>query len=218
MVKSHNNLGAGRHRIMDLPRATYAVYLSDSDALRYEADKLDMVLNRNDVYACGHIENVNFYSIRSCDGAPHVLLKVANDAVQWCRGMGATRPAQYMRQVVTFIVKKRFGIDADMACTGIVRQKGRYYNVYDLPRGFIYYGNMDLSNAGLSKLPDMRTVTIKGDYDISGNSLLSFTGVPHEIFGDFYFYDNAFRYELSGRPAYCNIHGEFHSGYHGKLR
>ena len=128
MTQNYNGLGVGRHRIMDLPHSMYAVYLSTVDAVLNESNKLHIRLNVDDVCAIENNANVNFYSIRSHDGAPHVLLNVQNDAVQWCRGLYAGRPANYMPQVVTFIVKKQFDIAYDMACTGVIRQNGKYYD------------------------------------------------------------------------------------------
>ena len=208
MAQNYTGLGAGRHRVMDLPHSCYVVYFSDCDAMLAEANKLHLRLSPADAHSFENATGMKFYSIRSYDGAPHVMLKVADDAVQWCRGMRAMRPTHYMRQVVTFIVRKQFDVAHDMACTGIVRQNGKYYNVYDLPNGFIFHGDMDLSYAGLRHLPDMRSVTIRGDYDISGNSLMSYAGVPKKIYGDFYSYDNA---RLVAHPKYCTIRGKFYN-------
>lgn len=212
MVKNYSGLGAGRHHIMDLPRSMYAVYLSSADAVSSEAGKLNIQLKAGDVQLVENTQNVNFYSIRSYDGAPHVLFRVENDAVQWCRGLGGGRPANYMAQIVTFIVQKQFDIARDMACTGIIRQNGKYYDVFDLPHGFVFNGNMDLSYAGLRHLPNMRSIIIKGDYDISGNALLSYAGVPKEIYGNFYANNNEIPYMLKERPKFCAIHGKFFTG------
>ena len=96
-----------------------------------------------------------------------------------------------------------------MACTGIIRQKDRYYNIYDLPRNFTFWGNMDLSYAGLRQLPDMKGATIHGNYDISGNFLLGFSGVPSIIDGDFIM-KNIKNPALVGRkPQYTIIRGNY---------
>lgn len=200
MTQNYNGLGIGRHRIMDLPRSMYAVYFSTTDAMLYEAEKLQLKLNPEDVEAIENRPNVNFYSIRSHIGEPCVMLKVEDDAVQWCRGANAKRPTYFMRQIVAFIVTKKFGVEGDMACTGIVEQNGKYYNIYDLPKGFVYRGDMDLSYAGLTQLPDMRTITIKGDYNISGNDLRHLTGAPAVVEGDFMVLDNANPYMFKDKP------------------
>lgn len=215
-MQSYTCLGIGRHWIMDLPHSMYAVYFSTTDAMVYEANKLFLGLSPEDTHAIDTETNVNFYSIRSHVGVPFVMLKVKDDAVQWCRGANAKRPTNYIRQIVAFIVSKRFDIAGDMACTGIVKQNGKYYNIYDLPKGFVYRGNMDLSYADLVQLPDMRTVTIKGDYDISGNDLRHITGAPAVVEGDFIILDNSNPYLFKDRPKsqFTRIGGKFFNSYY----
>lgn len=214
MTQNYNGLGIGRHRIMELPRSTYAVYFSDTTAMLAEANKLNLKLKPEDAHAIDNAINVNFYSIRSNVGTPLVMLKVMDDAVQWCRGIDATRPSNYVRQIVAFIVTKRFGIAGDMACTGIVEQKGRYYNIYDLPNGFIYRGNMDLSHAGLRSLPNMRSVTIMGDYNISGNDLTTLNGAPSKVEGDFIIMHNANPYIFKNKPMFTKIGGKYYNDFY----
>lgn len=211
MTQNYNGLGIGRHRIMELPRSTYAVYFSDTTAMLAEANKLNLRLKPEDAHAIDEVNNVNFYSIRSNVGTPLVMMKVQDNAVQWCRGIDATCPSNYARQIVAFIVTKRFGIAGDMACTGIVEQKGKYYNIYDLPKGFVYNGDMDLSWANLTKLPDMRTVTIKGDYNISGNNLRHLTGAPARVEGDFIVLHNFVPYLFKDKPQFTKIGGKFYN-------
>jgi len=214
MTQNYTGLGIGRHRIMDLPRSMYAVYFSTTDAMLYEANKLQLKLNADDAHAIDDAVNVNFYSVRSHTGEPLVMIKVADDAVQWCRGTHAKRPTNFIQQIVTFIVVKRFGIAGDMACTGIIQQNGKYYNIYDLPKGFVYHGNMDLSYAGLRQLPNMRTVTIKGDYNISGNDLSQITGAPYKVEGDFIMLDNKNPCVFKNGPQFTQIGGKFFNNYY----
>ena len=211
MTQNYTGLGIGRHRIMELPRATYAVYFSTTEAMLAEANKLHLRLTPEDAHAVDDMPNVNFYSIRSHVGEPVVMMKVEDDAVQWCRGANAKRPTYFMRQIVAFIVTKKLGVKGDMACTGIIEQKGKYYNIYDLPKGFVYYGDMDLSYAGLTKLPDMRTVTIKGNYDISGNDLQHITGSPAVVEGDFIIKNNGNPYLFKDKPMFTKICGKFYN-------
>ena len=214
MTQNYTGLGIGRHRIMELPRSMYAVYFSTADAMLYEADKLHLKLNAEDACAIDNAPNVNFYSIRSHVGEPVVMMKVEDDPVQWCRGANAKRPTYFMRQIVAFIVTKKLGVKGDMACTGIIEQKGKYYNIYDLPKGFIYYGDMDLSYAGLTTLPNMQTVTIKGDYNISGNDLRRLVGAPAAVDGDFIILDNANPYLFKDKPWFTKIGGKFFNSFY----
>ena len=92
MTQNYNGLGIGRHRIMELPRATYAVYFSTTDAMLSEANKLHLKLTTEDAHAIDETSNVNFYSIRSNMGAPLVMLKVQDDAVIGVVAIGQNAP------------------------------------------------------------------------------------------------------------------------------
>ena len=64
-------------------------------------------------------------------------------------------------------------------------QDGETYNLYDMPKGFVIKGNLDLSNKGLTELPDLSEVVVKGDFDCPDNQLTSLEGAPKEVGGDF---------------------------------
>lgn len=202
---------AGHDWIMKLPHSMHGVRFSNLDALRRDANILNLFLPKSDIENFGK-DGIEFYAVSAYDGSPCVIMKSVNNSIQWCRAAHANRPVNYMKQVVEFIVRGDFGIDADMAATGVIRQGGKYYNVYDLPKGFIYNGDMDLSYAGLYRLPDMSTVTINGNYDISGNSLHRFEGAPRVVEGNFYVLNNEFQNRLQLRPLNTKIGGNFYTG------
>ena len=213
MTQNYIDIGAGRERIMDLPNAMFVVHFSNTHSMLREAHRLGMFLHKDDVHSMEYSLNVDFYSIRSHDGQPHVLLKVENGAVQLCRGVNLTRPKEYMAQVITFIVKKQFDIAHDMACTGIIRQDGQYYEVFDLPKGFVVRGDMDLSYAGLEHLPNMDSVTIRGNYNANGNPLKSLDGIPKEIYKNLYLQGGGIRPDIVRTlPPYCRVHGKIFTG------
>lgn len=203
---------AGHDWIMKLPHSMHGVRFSNLDALKRDADSLCLVLSKSDIESFG-TKGVVFYALSAYDGTPCVMMKAVDNSIQWCRGAHAKRPLNYMKQVVEFIVTNELDVGADMASTGIVRQGERYYDVYDLPRGFIYNGDMDLSYAGLRRLPDMSTVTINGNYDISGNSLMFYDGAPRVVEGNFYVRNNEFRNRLQSKPLGTKIGGKFFAGH-----
>lgn len=211
MSKNYTDSNIGQNYIMDLPHSMYAVQLTSLPAILGEARNLNIYFKEKDIDSLSDA-STKVYSIRAHDGLPYVMLYTQNDAVQWCRGFKRRRPSNYMRQIVTFIAQQNLDIASDMACTGIIRQKGRYYNVYDLPNNFTYYGNMDLSYAGLTNLPDMSTTIIMGNYNISGNPLLSYAGVPRAVYGNFYTYQKPNQRTGHTRPRNCKIHGVFYTG------
>lgn len=59
-------------------------------------------------------------------------------------------------------------------------QDGLKYNLYDLQKyaNFVIEGSLDLSNMGLTELPNLAGVEIRGDFDCSHNNLTSLRGAP----------------------------------------
>ena len=202
---AEQNLGFGVMYAMGLSHGVMAVQLLTPAAVDTERRRLNICL--------GLLKglDVKYYALRSKVGAPLVLIIVRNNSVVFCRGANARRPGNYISSVVEFIVKQNWGIAADMAGTGLVRKNGKYYNIYDLPTGFVFDGNMDLSYAGFVKLPDMRTVTIKGDYNVSGNYLVTFYGCPKLICGNLYAYYNHPPKYVKNPPRNVTIGGQYYN-------
>lgn len=193
--------------VMDLPGGMYAVRLTGKTAAWRESQKLNLRISHLDIL--GSMDTDEYYAIRSSDDHACVMFRVHYNSIYMCRGQNKSRPINYMNQVVSFIVNSGFDIAADMACTGLIRQNDRYYNVYDLPQNFVVLGNMDLSYAGLRHLPNMKGMTVRGNYDISGNCLLGFSGVPSFVGGDFIVRHNYFSHLATKRPQYITIKGKF---------
>ena len=88
-------------------------------------------------------------------------------------------------------------------------QDGKTYSLYDLPDGFVIEGRVNLSCKGLTELPDLSKVIVKGDFNCSFNILTSLKGAPQEIGGDFRCAFNKLT-SLEGAPQkvvgdfYCN--------------
>ncbi|MBE6451528.1 MAG: hypothetical protein E7016_06160, partial [Alphaproteobacteria bacterium] len=64
-------------------------------------------------------------------------------------------------------------------------QDGKTYNLYDMPKGFVIKGDLDLSDKGLTELPDLSEVVVKGDFCCYNNKLTSLEGAPKEVGGVF---------------------------------
>ena len=193
--------------VMDLPGGMCAVRLLGHNAAWRESQKLNLRISHFDIKEL--MQTNEYYAIRSANGHANVMLRVHDNAVYMCRGMNKMRPTACMPQVVAFIVNSGFDIAADMAGAGLIHQNSHYYNIYDLPQNFIVSGDMDLSYAGLTNLPNMRGMTIRGNYDISGNYLVGFTGVPSVVYGDFIIKNNYLKKFTMKRPQYITIHGRF---------
>ncbi len=78
-------------------------------------------------------------------------------------------------------------------------QDGKMYNLYNLPDGFVIEGDVHLSEKGLTELPDLSKVTVKGDFSCNDNQLTSLTGAPREVGGDFWCGNNQLT-SLEGAP------------------
>lgn len=79
----------------------------------------------------------------------------------------------FMNDLNVKLVKRQDGI--------FFVQDGVEYNLYKLPKGFVIRGNVDLSNMGLTKLPNMSAVEIDGHFCCSLNPLKSLIGCPHTV-------------------------------------
>ena len=76
-----------------------------------------------------------------------------------------------MKNKKELIVKDRHGVE---------------HNLYDLPKNFVFDGNIDLSERNLRELPDLSTVTVTGSFDCwACSNLTSLKGAPKEVGGDF---------------------------------
>ena len=71
-------------------------------------------------------------------------------------------------------------------------------------------GDVDLSNKGLTKLPDLSDVVVTGGFNCSFNKLTTLTGAPHTVSGDFYCYTNNLT-TLTGAPH--TVRGDFYCSY-----
>ena len=76
------------------------------------------------------------------------------------------------------------------ACLGVVYQDGHYYDALNLPKGFVVKGDLDLSGMGLTELPDLSTVTVKGNFYCGCNQLTTLERAPKKVSGNVYCDDN----------------------------
>jgi len=89
-------------------------------------------------------------------------------------------------------------------------QDGKIYNLYDMPKGFVIKGNLDLINKGLTKLPDLSEVVVKGGFSCSFNQLTTLKGAPKEVGGGFRCQSNKLT-SLKGAPQI--VGGDFICSY-----
>lgn len=80
-------------------------------------------------------------------------------------------------------------------------QDGKMYNLYKLPKNFVINGDLDISGLGLTKLPNLSTVTVTGNFNCANNNLTSLRGAPHHIGKNFSCRHNAIR-DLMYMPSH----------------
>ena len=176
----------GAEFVMELPGNMAAYKLTTSAALDFESEYMGHCVGRggyDDGVADG---TTQIYSIRDERGEPHVTFEVRGNSIKQVKGKQNKRPvAKYMPAVQEFVRKNKFEIDGDIKNTGLIKQDGEYYDIFHLPRGFVIKGDLDLSDMGLTELPDLSTVTVRGNFDCRNNQLTSLKGAPQSVGGDF---------------------------------
>jgi hypothetical protein len=176
----------GAEFVMELPDNMAAYKLTTPEALDFESEYMGHCVGSG-----GYDEGVadgttQIYSIRDERGEPHVTFEVRGNSIKQVKGKQNKSPvAKYMPAVQSFIQAKNFEIDGDVKNTGLIKQDGKYYDLYHLPSGFVIKGDLDLSQMGLTELPDLSMVIVEGDFDCSSNDLTSLKGVPQNVGGNF---------------------------------
>ena len=190
----------GAEFVMELPGNMAAYKLTTSAALDFEGEYMGHCVGRggyDDGVADGTMQ---IYSIRDERGEPHVTFEVHGNSIEQVKGKQNKRPvAKYMPSVQAFVQVNNFDIDGDAKNTGLIKQDGKYYDIFHLPRGFVVNGNLDLSEMDLTELPDMSTVSVKGGFYCEDNQLTSLAGAPQSVGVDFDCRNNQLT-SLAGAP------------------
>ena len=197
----------GVQHIMDLPGNMAAYQLMTPDALDFESDYMGHCVGKGSYDADVASGRTKIYSIRDERGEPHVTLEVRGTGVHQIRGKQNKAPVRkYVPAVVKFIESQKFDVVNDLKNLGLIRQDGKLYDIYNLPKNFVVKGDLDLSCMGLTELPNLGTVTVRGSFYCNNNQLTSLVGAPESVGGDFYCEDNQLT-SLVGAPK--SVGGDF---------
>jgi hypothetical protein len=143
---------------------------------------------------------IKIFSLRDENGLPHATLEVRGKTIHQCKGKGNMPPApKYLPYLQQFLKAKKLKVEEDFKNLGLLKQGGSYYNIWDLPAGFVIKGNFDISDMGLYQLPDMSQVSVEGNFTCNTNHLKSLVGSPKHVGGSFYCYSNELE-NLEGAP------------------
>ena len=197
----------GVQHIMDLPGNMAAYQLMTPDALDFESDYMGHCVGQGSYDADVASGKTKIYYIRDEHGEPHVTLEVRGTEVHQIKGKQNKAPvSKYVPSVVKFIESQHFEIVNDLKNLGLIRQDGKFYDIYNLPKNFVVKGDLDLSDMELTELPDLSTVTVLGSFDCEDNQLTSLTGAPKSVGGGFYCNGNQLT-SLAGAPK--SVSGNF---------
>ena len=84
------------------------------------------------------------------------------------------------------------------------------HNLYDLPKGFVFEGSINLSGMGLEVLPDLSDITVTGNFHASENKLTTLKGSPKKVGKNFFVGSNKL-ITLKGAPK--EVGGCFQASY-----
>ena len=199
------------YKVMDCENGYYFVILYGRDALQYCGKHMHHCV-QNDYWAKAIKKpEQELYSLRDANGEPHLTLEIYNGVVLQCQGRSHTAPNPMLRKMVReFIAKNYFeipDINGWNKHIAYIKQDGVLYDVFNLPNNFVLDNTMDLCGMGLDKLPEMSTITVKGNFVCATNNLSDLTGAPYTITGDCQFSGNPL-VSLRGMPH--KIGGKIH--------
>lgn len=116
----------------------------------------------------------HYYSLRTPNGKAAATLEVENatNTLLQCKGRGNTPPgSRYTPYIQSFAQEHQFDVRETMSHTGLIKFDGRYYDIRNLPDGFTYDGDLDLSETDLETFP--ANATVSGTLNLSHSRLQS---------------------------------------------
>lgn len=191
---------SGTQKIMTMSDGLYITQLLSPEALDFETQCMGHCIGTGGYDADVLTGAVQIYSLRDKNGMPHVTFEVKNGCVKQCKGKGNKAPIlKYIPYIQEFVNANHFEIEGDIKHMGLIKQDGRYYNIWDLPQGFVVKCDIDLSEMGLTQLPNLSDVRVKGDFICNGNVLQNLQGAPKYVEGHFDCHQNTLT-TLEGAP------------------
>ncbi len=207
---------SGTETELDFGDGMRVVRLTTPEALDYESDIMGHCVG-DGTYDKG-VENgkIQIYSLRDKNDEPHATIEVKEGDLYQCKGKGNKVPAtRYRPYIQEFIRQQEFELTSDGKFAGLIKQNGCYYDIYNLPKGFVVEGNLNVSNLGIEELPDFSHVIVKGNFICKNNRLHTLKGAPPVVGGKFDCSGNKL-VDLEGAPQ--KIGGEFDCSYNQLIK
>lgn len=162
-IPAQTDTSADTKTVMKFPDGSRIVELLSTASLRDEGEALGhcMALGRQDAKLTQGTHA--YYSLRDLYGNPHVTMEVLRGRTQntliQVRGKQNALPTnKYMPFILAFATERTFKLVDRIAMTGIIQQRGVYYDVRQLPKGFRYLKALDLTEMPDCTLPDGLTI------------------------------------------------------------
>ena len=198
----------GVKKIMDLPDGLTAYELTTSEALDFESDNMGHCVGRGAYDDGVKKDTIKIYSIRDAKGEPHATLEVRGNEVYQIKGKAnKALIRKYIPSTIQFINNMGLDIVNDLDKINVIKQDGKIWDIFNLPKNFVVEGDLNFSNQGLTELPDLSTITVNGYFDCSDNKLESLEHAPQKVGGGF----NCFHNQLTSlEHAPKSIGGSFY--------
>jgi len=194
----------GSYKVMDLDNGYYVAQLFSPESLDFESDCMNHCAGDGYYDNQVHRADVQIYSVRNKRGLPQLTLEVNNGIIVQAQGHGNRVPNDpALRAAVRkFMYAENLEIpdvNGWNKLIAYIKQDGKMYDVFDLPKNFVANHTINLSGMDLNKLPDMSTVTIYGDFWCPTNNLFDAVGAPGVVYGHCKFSGNPLQ-SLRGFP------------------
>ena len=198
----------GSYKVMDLDNGYYVAQLFSPESLDFESDCMNHCAGDGYYDNLVHRTDVQIYSVRNKKGLPQLTLEVNNGIIVQAQGHGNRVPNDpALRAAVRkFMHAENLNIpdvNGWNKLIAYIKQDGKMYDVFDLPKNFVANHTINLSGMDLNKLPDMSTVTIYGDFWCSTNNLFDAVGAPGVVYGHCKFSGNPLQ-SLRGFPRFVS--------------
>lgn len=172
----------GAVHVMDLCDGLSAYQLTTEEALDFESEYMGHCVGKGSYDKGVKDGSIKIYSIRDERGEPHATFEVRGNEVYQAKGkQNKALVRKYVPAAKMFIEQMGLDLTHDAKNLGLIKQDGKFYDIYNLPKNFVIKGDLDLSEMGLEKLPDLSTVTVMGIFNCSKNKLIDLTGSPKSV-------------------------------------
>ena len=178
----------GTKPIMELADGMYIVQLTTPEALDFESEYMGHCVGKGIYDEEIKDKTVKIYSLRDENGEPHATFEVRGKSIEQCKGKQDKAPvAKYRPYIQEFVRAKKLDVNGDIKNIGLIKCVGEYYDLYNLPKDkkLVLNSDLDLSDMGLTELPDLSNLIVKGSFDCRKNKLSDLIGSPLQVLKEY---------------------------------